>query len=79
MASRALDAVAAPLVRWLRARRPSSRAAHASRAGHSGAARGGAIADELATAQTRPGRPGGSVRFWGSLRLATRLVVADEA
>ena len=83
--SLALDAAAAPPRRWLRPaagyelvdpRAPGR--LHASRAGHSRAARGVAIADGLATAQTRPGRPGGRCA-WGSLRLATRLVVADEA
>ena len=42
---------------------PSARRLRASRAGQSRAARGVAIADGLATAQTRPGRPGGSVRL----------------
>ena len=83
--SLALDAAAAPRERWLKPaagyelvdpRAP--RRLHASRAGHSRAALGVAIADGLATAQTRPGRPGGRCA-WGSLRLATRLLVADEA
>ena len=83
--SLALDAAAAPRERWLKPaagyelvdpRAP--RRLHASQASHSRAARGVAIADGLATAQTRPGRPGGRCA-WGSLRLATRLLVADEA
>ena len=57
-----LDATAAPRERWLRQPR-SPETLDASSASHSRAARGGAIADGLATAQTRPGRPGGSVRL----------------
>ena len=78
--SPALDAVAAPRARWLKPAAgyelvdPPSPATLACKQSGLGVA----IADGLATAQTRPGRPGGRCP-WGSLRLATRLLVADEA
>ena len=73
-----LDAAAAPAERWLRAPRPSSPGTlDASRFTH-----GRRVAEPSRTGW-RLRRPVPDARegrcAWGSLRLATRLVVADEA